>query len=164
VQIRRDDPKSSHFVVRREPYQASFLLKADGRLPCGKCAPPFYSREGPDMRVHRILLSLAISIGCGIAANPASSQEYRGTFEQQMACTPDVFRLCSEHMPDASRIVGCLRRNTAQLSNPCRAVFESKNANASQPVAPPRGRTVQPRPDYVQPRPDYVQPRPDDDQ
>jgi hypothetical protein len=104
------------------------------------------------MRVHRILLSLAISIGCGIAASPASSQEYRGTFEQRMACTPDVFRLCSEHMPDASRIVGCLRRNTAQLSDPCRAVFQP-SANTPQPAVPPRGRTVQPRPDYVQPRP-----------
>src|ERR1700716_4082133 len=116
-------------------------------------APSLFSREGSDMPVHRILLSVAISIGCGIAASPASSQENRGTFEQQMACTPDVFRLCSEHMPDVGRIVGCLRQNTAQLSNSCRAVFESKNASASQPVAPPRGRTVQPRPDYVQPRP-----------
>jgi hypothetical protein len=116
------------------------------------------------MRVHRILLSLALSLVCGTAGQSAAfAQEYRGTFEQQMACTPDVFRLCSEHMPDASRIVGCLRRNTAQLSNPCRAVFES-NANAPQPAVPPRGRTIQPRPDYVQPRPDYVQPRPDDDQ
>jgi hypothetical protein len=105
------------------------------------------------MRVHRISLSLALSIGCGIAAGPAFSQEYRGTFEQQMACTPDVFRLCSEQMPDTRRIVSCLRQNTAQLSNSCRAVFES-NASASQPGAPPRGRSVQPRPDYVQPRSD----------
>ena len=117
------------------------------------------------MRVHRILLSLALSLVCGTAGQSAAfAQEYRGTFEQQMACTPDVFRLCSEQMPDVGRIVGCLRQNTAQLSNSCRAVFESKNASASQPVAPPRGRTVQPRPDYVQPRPDYIQPRPYDDQ
>jgi hypothetical protein len=107
------------------------------------------------MRVHRILLSLALPLVCGTAGqNAAFAQEYRGTFEQQMACTPDVFRLCSEQMPDTRRIVTCLRQNTAQLSSSCRAVFESKNANASQPVAPPRGRTVQPRPDYVQPRPD----------
>jgi hypothetical protein len=92
-----------------------------------------------------VIPSLAISIGCGVAAVPAFSQEYRGTFEQQMACTPDVFRLCSELIPDANRITVCLRQNTAQLSNPCRAVFES-NASAPQP-APPRGRTIQPRPD-----------------
>jgi hypothetical protein len=36
-------------------------------------------------------MSFAISIGCGIASqNVAFSQEYRGTAEQQMACTPDV--------------------------------------------------------------------------
>jgi hypothetical protein len=92
------------------------------------------------MRAHRFILSrfilsLALSIGCGIAAGPAFSQENRGTFEQQMACTPDVFRLCSEQMPDVSRIVACLRQNTAQLSSPCRAVFES-NASASQQTTP----------------------------
>ena len=81
------------------------------------------------------VLSLAMSTGCGIAVqNPAFSQEYRGTMEQQMACTPDVFRLCGEQIPDVNRIVACLRQNTPQLSGPCRAVFES-NASVPQPVA-----------------------------
>ena len=62
--------------------------------------------------------------GIGVIA-PASSQEYRGTWEQQMACTPDVWRLCSDEVPDVSRIVACLRQNTPQLSSNCRAVFES---------------------------------------
>jgi hypothetical protein len=83
------------------------------------------------MRARRIVLSLAISFVCGIAIQaPAFSEEYRGTFEQQLACTPDVFRLCSEQMPDVNRIVACLRQNTPQLSGACRAVFES---NASVP-------------------------------
>jgi hypothetical protein len=78
------------------------------------------------MRTYRVFLSLAISIGGGIAAqNVALSQEYRGTMEQQMACTPDVFRLCGEQIPDVNRIVACLRQNTPQLSGPCRAVFET---------------------------------------
>ena len=42
-----------------------------------------------------------------------------------MACTPDVWRLCSDQIPDVGRIVACLRQNTPQLSNGCRAVFES---------------------------------------
>ena len=80
------------------------------------------------MPTQRIVLSLAVAIaGIGGIA-PASSQEYRGTWEQQMACTPDVWRLCSDQVPDVSRIVACLRANTPQLSNNCRAVFES-NAN-----------------------------------
>src|SRR5258706_14511900 len=77
------------------------------------------------MRVHRVFIIFAISIGCGIPSqNVAFSQEYRGTAEQQMACTPDVWRLCGAQIPDADRIVACLRRNTAQLSEPCRAVIE----------------------------------------
>jgi hypothetical protein len=85
-----------------------------------------------------------MSIACGIAVqNPAFSEEYRGTFEQQLACTPDVFRLCGEQIPDVNRIVACLRQNTPQLSGPCRAVFES---NASVPEqATPKRRNDQPR-------------------
>jgi hypothetical protein len=111
------------------------------------------------MRTQRIVLGFAIAIGGGIAAvAPASSEEYRGTWEQQMACTPDVWRLCSDQVPDVSRIVACLRQNTPQLSNNCRAVFES-NASAQQPT-PPRV-SQQPRARAAQPQP--VQPSPSDD-
>src|SRR5437763_12607928 len=85
------------------------------------------------MRMQRIVLAGAISIA---ATGAAWSQEYRGTWEQQMACTPDVWRLCSDQIPDVNRIVGCLRQNTPQLSSNCRSVFES-NASA-QPQATPR--------------------------
>lgn len=93
-------------------------------------------------------------------AGPARSEEYRGTWAQQMACTPDVMRLCSDRIPDVTRIVACLRENTASLGNSCRAVFES-NASADQPqtrVPPPaaaqRPRAVQPAP-LAQPTPSY---------
>jgi hypothetical protein len=75
-------------------------------------------------------------IAFGIAVQtPAFSDEYRGTLEQQMACTPDVFRLCGAAMPDVNRIVTCLRQNTPQLSGPCRAVFDS-SASAPQQILP----------------------------
>jgi hypothetical protein len=90
------------------------------------------------MRAYFVVLSLALSIGCGIAAQDAAlSQENRGTMEQQMACTPDVFRLCGEQIPDADRIVVCLRQNIPQLSGPCRAVFEP-NVSTNQQAAPRR--------------------------
>ena len=111
------------------------------------------------MRTQRIVLGLAIVIGGGIAAAaPASSQEYRGTWEQQMACTPDVMRLCSDQIPDVNRIVACLRQNTPSLGNSCRAVFESNASAEQQPRVPPpstqRPRAAQPAP-LVQPRPSY---------
>jgi hypothetical protein len=80
------------------------------------------------MRACQIFMSLAIAAGCGITLqSSAFSQEDRGTGDQQMACTPDVWRLCGAEIPDVARIVACLRRNTAQLSRPCRAVFQQRD-------------------------------------
>ena len=114
--------------------------------------------KAADLAAPRIVLSLALAIGSvGALQSTAFAQEYRGTWEQQMACTPDVWRLCSDQVPDVSRIVACLRQNTPQLSNNCRAVFESQaNAQQQQPAGRvpqqqmgPRGRAAQ----QVQPQP-----------
>lgn len=92
------------------------------------------------MPVHRIVLGLAITVaGCIALQTPASAGEYRGTFEQQLACTPDVWRLCATEIPDVNRIVGCLRQNTPQLSTSCRAVFESNDSVAPEPASQRRG-------------------------
>jgi hypothetical protein len=88
------------------------------------------------MRATRIVITLAASLACGTALQSAAqSQEYRGTFEQQLACTGDVLSLCGDQIPDTNRIVACLRQNTPQLSGGCRAVFES-NASVPQQAAP----------------------------
>lgn len=97
------------------------------------------------MQAHRMVLGLAMIVA--IAA-PAAAQEHRGTFEQQMACTPDVFRLCGDRIPDENRIVACLQQNTQLLSDACRAVFQSNNSAPQQPALPPRGRIARPRPGY----------------
>src|SRR5215813_1238698 len=91
--------------------------------------------KGPDgMRMQRFVLTCALSI---VASGAAWSQEYRGTWEQQMACTPDVWRLCSDQIPDVNRIVACLRQNAPQLSNGCRAVFESRASGPPSDTARP---------------------------
>ena len=112
------------------------------------------------MRVHHIALSLALTLGCGIAVQgAASAQENRGTMEQQMACTPDVWRLCFDQIPDVGRITACLRQNTPQLSDGCRAVFESNDSVSEQTAqTAPQARRRQ-----VQPRVHQVQPAPQDD-
>jgi hypothetical protein len=93
------------------------------------------------MQAHRMVLGLAVIVAL---AAPAAAQEHRGTFEQQMACTPDVFRLCGDRIPDENRIVACLQQNTQLLSDACRAVFQSSNTAPQQPA--PRGRMSRPRP------------------
>ena len=98
------------------------------------------------MRATGIATTLVMSF-CGIAMQHAAhAQEYRGTLQQQLACTPDVFRLCGEQIPDSNRIVACLRQNTPQLSDGCRAVFES-NASVPQQPAPVRRGDLQRRSD-----------------
>jgi hypothetical protein len=47
-----------------------------------------------------------------------------GTPEQKRACTPDVYRLCAGEIPNVRAITACLRRQRANLSEPCRAVFQ----------------------------------------
>jgi hypothetical protein len=112
---------------------------------CGHAAGRLNTRHlnpkgAPDMPVHRKVLKLAIAVAGSIATQaPALAEEYRGTFEQQLACTPDVWRLCATEIPDVNRIVGCLRQNTPQLSGSCRAVFESNNSVAPDPAPRRRG-------------------------
>ena len=102
------------------------------------------------MRKQQILRIFAAGLAATIAGGTAVAQEYRGTMQQQMACTPDVFRLCGTAIPDASRIVACLQANTLQLSAPCRAVFDSSDSasnapapNPQSPAAPPLRRGYQ---------------------
>ena len=88
------------------------------------------------MRASRFIVIPVMSLACGIATQHAAlAQEYRGTLQQQLACTPDVLSLCGDQIPDTNRIVACLRQNTPQLSDGCRAVFES-NASVPQQASP----------------------------
>jgi len=82
-------------------------------------------------RAHLTFATFAVvttALGFGAPATGVVADEYHGTFEQQMACTPDVFRFCGSAIPDTDRIVICLRQNTPQLSRGCRAVFEANDS------------------------------------
>jgi hypothetical protein len=86
-----------------------------------------------------------LPLGGAVTLSAAGAEEYRGTWEQQMACTPDVWRLCSDQIPDTNRIVACLQQNAPNLSSGCRAVFQSNNSMPQSQARPsPRGRTAPP--------------------
>jgi hypothetical protein len=54
----------------------------------------------------------------------ALAQDYRGTSDQRMSCTPDdAFRLCAGYIPDGAKVENCLRQNVSNLSPACRSVF-----------------------------------------
>lgn len=44
--------------------------------------------------------------------------------QDEAACRPDVFRLCSQAIPDERRIVTCLERNKRYLNSACYRVFD----------------------------------------
>ena len=99
------------------------------------------------MRTRPIVLALVLPLASTAMLSAARAEEYRGTWEQQMACTGDVWRLCSDQIPSVNRIVACLQQNTPNLSSGCRAVFQSNNSMPqSQAVPPPaqRGRAAPP--------------------
>ncbi len=58
-----------------------------------------------------------------------------GTDDERNACTPDVFRLCNEEIPNVDGIIACLKSKKAQLSTPCKLVFDrdpSRSQRASK--------------------------------
>jgi hypothetical protein len=76
-------------------------------------------------RGMRAAVAAAI-LGLGVLATStgsATAQGYQGTQDAQTACTPDVFRLCQQYIPNRGPIVSCLIRYRAYLSPACRPFF-----------------------------------------
>lgn len=75
---------------------------------------------GGNVRVGMLVAGFLI-----VSATACSA--HSGTAEEQAACTPDVFRLCSAQIPNEDRIVACLNRHLAKLSPACRAVMKGES-------------------------------------
>jgi len=76
---------------------------------------PVVIRRANRVLAFGLLTALAVS-------GPARAE--LATPEQKKACTPDVYRLCAGEIPNVRAITACLRRQKANLSEACRAVFE----------------------------------------
>ena len=59
--------------------------------------------------------------------------EHGGSMEDQMACTPDVYRLCASQIPDEDAIVACLTQHKASLSAACGKVFSRPDPGHTAP-------------------------------
>jgi hypothetical protein len=66
---------------------------------------------------------MALALGLCLAFATTARADI-ATPEQKRACTPDVYRLCAGEIPNVRAITACLRRQKANLSDACRAVFE----------------------------------------
>lgn len=77
------------------------------------------------MKVRTIL---PVVLLLGVIATPSLAKEEfdRGSADDQQACTPDVFRLCSSFIPNVSSIVNCLKTERRNLSPECRVVMDRR--------------------------------------
>ena len=78
------------------------------------------------MRAHRLrmrnfnvaMAGLALAMMAAPRAGHAFTED-----DQRRLCTGDVFRLCSSEIPDRDRIIACMVKQRASLSDGCRSVF-----------------------------------------
>ena len=94
---------------------------------------------------HAVLVAIAITL-------PSSASLAQGTRAQRMACSGDVWRLCSSAIPSVDRIVACLKRERARLSPGCQAVFNDAEAQAAinrPPAARPGKATPHAQPEQA---------------
>ena len=68
------------------------------------------------------VLSVASAVAISLTSFAAHAVE--ATAEQRRACTPDAFRLCSNHIPNVEAITACMRANKSKLSAECKLVFD----------------------------------------
>jgi hypothetical protein len=71
-----------------------------------------------------VLTILFVAAGARPAAAQASDAADR--------CTPDVMRLCNEFIPDADRIVGCLKAKRRQLTPSCLSALQPSGSKAKK--------------------------------
>ena len=91
--------------------------------------------------MHRKTAAL---FGALLLAASTAAYAQRGTQAEQDACTPDVFRLCQDLIPDEGQIVACLKEKHAQLSAACEPVMfppsEAAKTAATGDAAPRKAR------------------------
>ncbi|UFZ05356.1 hypothetical protein LQG66_03270 [Bradyrhizobium ontarionense] len=61
-------------------------------------------------------------LALAMVATPRASHAFTED-DQRRLCTGDVFRLCSSEIPDRDRIIACMMKQRASLSDGCRSVF-----------------------------------------
>lgn len=75
-----------------------------------------------------------------VCSTSVFAQQNRGTADQQAACAPDAFRLCSNYIPDPTNVASCLRQRRSELSGACGAVFDQADQTAESRVRSRRTR------------------------
>ena len=74
--------------------------------------------------IFGLAIGFALVLPGAASAQDDSKYNNISTAAQRTACRPDVFRFCAGEIPNVARITACMRRNKANLSDACKAVFD----------------------------------------
>jgi hypothetical protein len=88
-------------------------------------------------------LGPTLAVALTLSILPTVGHAY--TPEEQQACQPDAFRLCSSEIPDVDRVTACMVAKKSQLSPQCRAFFRS-GPEPSEAARAPAGRPMSIKP------------------
>ena len=80
----------------------------------------------------RLLLCAAAAVLTIVIAAPTATPAAAQASDAADRCTPDVMRLCSEFIPDADRIVVCLKAKRKQLSPSCMSALQPAGSGKSK--------------------------------
>jgi hypothetical protein len=72
------------------------------------------------MRIVHLAGAVALLALLFCRLDAASAQ---GSDAERQACTPDAMRLCSDVIPDVTRVTACMKAKYSQLSEPCRVAM-----------------------------------------
>jgi len=90
-------------------------------------------------------LCATLTVALSYSLLPTAGNAY--TQEEQQACQPDAFRLCSSEIPDVDRITACMIAKRSQLSPECRQFFRTGpegDAATAGPVATGKPMSIRP--------------------
>ncbi|HEY8335448.1 MAG TPA: hypothetical protein VIQ05_16780 [Tardiphaga sp.] len=65
---------------------------------------------------------LLVAIALALSAAATAAQAYSP--DQERLCSADAMRLCSAQVPNVEQVTACMRKQKANLSKGCRAVFD----------------------------------------
>ena len=82
----------------------------------------------------KTLRVVGMTAAVALSLTSFAAHAVEATAEQRRACTPDAFRLCSQHIPNIEAITACMTANKSKLSPACKQVFDGvgKTKVASQ--------------------------------
>jgi len=85
---------------------------------------------------RNLALGVTLAVALSLSLLPTPGHAY--TQEEQQACQPDAFRLCSSEIPDVDRITACMIARRSQLSPECRRFFRAgPEPGAAAPAGKP---------------------------